>query len=303
MTAGRTLLLFAAVLASAGPAVSQTTRPDQQSAEVTIRRAETSDNSRSPYRRAILEVKYDPSDSDVKHGVIRRIAIRSINGGPTMLSSVTIPPGTSKQDVDVLVPAMSAHDSYNVRLSGRQTADTTPIAEFVLQLEWPAEAVSIDAFLDPDQYEEGDYLPPVWSQRTLKTIFASVLGACVLLSACLFVQRGRRRMAVSGATLIAAITCLWLLVGSEPVVIDAELGDGGRLLLVSCLRDTTYEIPSSHTIPLYRDTDEMAADRAVVHQGDKLIVELKTGQVRLFARRVNRDNRPTTGLGENPSGI
>jgi hypothetical protein len=303
MTMRRALFIFAAVLASASAAISQTTRPDPQAAEVSLRRAETSDNSRSPYRRAILEVKYDPSDSDVKHGVIRRIAIRSINGGPTMLASVTIPPGTPKQDVDVLLPAMSAHDSYNVRLSGSQTADTAPIAEFVLQLEWPAEAVSIDAFLDPDQYEEGDYLPPIWPPRTLKTIFASVLGACVLLSACLFVKPGRRRLLVSGVTLIAAIAGISLLASSEPVVIDTELGADGRLLLVSCLRDTTYEIPSPSAVPLYRDTDEMAADRAVIHQADKLIVEMKTGQVRLFARDLNAANRPTTRAAENRSGI
>ncbi len=303
MTLRRTLFICAAVLASSGTGFAQTTRPDQQSAEVSLRQAETSDNSPSPYRRAILEVKYQPDDSGAKHAVIRRIAIRSVNGGPTMLASVTIPPGTSKQDVDVLLPPLSAHDSYNVRLLGPQAAPTEPIAEFDLQFEWPAKAVAINAFLDPDQYDEGDYLPPVWSPRTLKTVFAAVLAACVLLSACLFVRRGRRRLAAGGVTLLAAIAGLWLLVGSEPVVIDTELGDNGRLLLVSCLRDATYEIPSSHTIPLYRDTDEMSDDRAVVHQTGKLTVELKTGQVRLFARAVRPDEQPATGPGENRSGL
>ena len=265
-----------------------------QAAKVSLARGETSDEAHLPYRHANLRIQYDPSDGGRE--VIRCVTIRSSRGGPTMLFDVTIPPQAPAQSIDVLIPAMSSQDSCNVRLLSGKTADSPMIAQFDLTIDWPTTSVTAQTFLDPDAYDQGDFLPPVWSDRTLQTVFVTALTACVLLSACLLIKRGAWRMTTAGATLIAAAAGLWLVAGAEPTVIRKELGDDGRLMLVSCLRDATVEIESPHTIPIYYNIDEMSSDRAVVATPGKLLVDLKSGQVRLFAQQRTEKNKAPSGL-------
>ncbi len=287
------LCLFSATLLATTPAMSQTTRPASRAANVSIQRVETSDNSQSPYRSVTLTVQYDPSDSN-GHDVIRGITIRSTRGGPTILLTVTIPARAPARNIIASVPAMSAGDSYNVRLLAGPAVDADLIAEFDLSLDWPAGSVTAQTFLDPEAYDQGDYLPPVWSTRTLQTVFAIAFVACVILAACLLIRRAGFRIAAAAATLIAAAAYLWLAAGSESTIIRRELGDDGRLLLVSCLRDVKCEIAGTHTVPLYYNMDEMAADQAVVRTPEKLTVDLKAGQVRLFARPEKNAAQSTT---------
>jgi hypothetical protein len=278
--------------------MAQTTSPaDDAPIRVSLHREESPDGSEFPYRRANLTVQYDSTGSQ-KPDVIRCITIRSTRGGPTMLFNITIPPQAPARNISVSLPAMSAEDSYTVRLLAGKTAISPLVAEFNLTIDWPAEMVTAQAFLDPEAYDDGDYLPPVWSNRTLQNVFAAATLACVLLGASILIRRPAWRIAIACVTVIAAGAGLWLAASLEPTVVRQTLGDDERLLLVSCLRDTRFEIPEPHSVPLYYNMDEMSQDEGVIHMSGKLLVSLKSGEVRLFGRRT-ATAQPTT----RPSGI
>jgi hypothetical protein len=275
---------------------AQTMPADDGVVQVSLERGETRDDSELPYRRANLTVRYASPASGTrgKHGVIRGITVRSARGGPTMLFGVTIPPDSPPRALRVVLPALSAEDSYNVRLLAGETADAAVIAEFDLSLDWPAGWVTAQAFLDPEAYETGDYLPPVWSHRTLQSVFVISAVACVLLAASLLVRHAGWRVSAAMVTVIAAAAGLYLVASSEPTVVRQEIGDDGRLLMVSCLRDGHCEISGPHTVPLYYDLEEMARDEAVIRTSEKLNVYLKSGKVRLFARPADAGRRAKT---------
>jgi len=300
MTRRQTVFFFAAIVLASPLALSQTTRPNRPVARISLQYAETSEDSAAPYRRANLTVHYDPPDDS--RDVIRAVTVRSARGGPVVLLNATIPPHASEREFSVLLPAMSAQDSCNVRLLSGATADSPAIAKFETPVNWPAESVTAEAFLDPDAHDQGDFLPPVWSDRTLQLVFVIAASACAALGACLLIRRPAFRTAAASAVLIAAACCLWLTVGAKPIVIRKEIGPNKRLLLISCLRDTRCEVLPPHTVPLYYDMDEMSQDRAVVAAPGKLIVDLEVGRVRLFARPAQPD-RPATQDGGEASGL
>jgi hypothetical protein len=271
---------------AAHTATAQTMPASEGSVRISLEHSETRDDSELPYRRGNLTVQYDSTASEAgnKYDVIRCITIRSARGGPTMLFHVTIPTGSPPRKLSVVLPALSAEDSYNVRLLAGETADAAVIAEFDLSLDWPAGWVTAQAFLDPEAYDDGDHLPPVWSNRTLQSVFVIAAVACVLLAASLLIRRATWRLFAATATVIAAAAGLWLAASFEPTVVRQQLGEDGRLLLVSCLRDAHCEIPEPHTVPLYYNLEDMVLDDAVVRTPEKLTVRLKSGEVRLFGR-------------------
>ena len=297
MTRPEILWFWTAMFMAASAAAAAETLPAENApVRVSLERGETRDDSELPYRRANLTVQYDSSAGSAgnTHGVIRGITVRSVRGGPTMLFGVTIPTGSAPLKISVVLPVLSAEESYNVRLLAGETAETAVIAEFDLPLDWPAGWVTAEAFLDPDAYDTGDYLPPVWSNRTRQNVFAIAAAACVLLAAALLVRRAGWRVFAATVTVIAAAAGLWFAASFEPTIVRRELGDDGRLLLISCLRDAHCEILPPHTVPLYYNLEEMAGDEAVIRTSEKLTVRLKTGQVRLFARPPVVENQPTT---------
>ena len=284
MIKARILCFLVVMLPAAGTAMAQTTPAGQGPLRVSIERDESGREADGPYRQVTLTVQYDSPNAEIAHDIIRSITVRSVRGGPTMLFSVTIPPGAPARKINMVVPALSTEDSYNVRLLSGDTADTAVITEFDLPLDWPAGSVTAQAFLAPDAYDTGDYLPPVWSNRTLQTVFVIASVACVLLGASLLIRHSAWRVLVATVTVIAAGAGLWIGANSEPTIVRRELGDDGHLLLVSCLRDTHCEILAPHTVPLYYNLEEMSRDNAVIRTPEKLLVRLKPGEVRLFAR-------------------
>jgi len=281
------IVCFGTAMFLATHAATAQTMPDGNGPmRVSLERGERRDDSELPYRRGNLTVQYDspPPSAGNKYDVIRGITIRSARGGPTMLFGVTIPAGSPPRKLSVVLPALSAQDSYNIRLLAGETAQTAVIAEFDLSLDWPAGWVTAQAFLDPDAYDAGDYLPPVWSNRTLQSVFVIAAVACVLLAANLLIRRAAWRVFGTAATVIAAAAGLWFAASFEPTIARRQLGDDGRLLLVSCLRDAQCEILEPHTVPLYYNLEEMARDDAVIRTSEKLTVRFKSGEVRLFAR-------------------
>jgi len=305
MMQARIVWFFAAMFLATHTAMAQTMPAGDEPVRVSLERSETLDDSELPYRRGNLTVRYDspPPGADNKHDVIRSVTIRSARGGPTMLFGVTIPTGSPPRKFSVLLPALSAEESYNVRLLAGETAESAVIAEFDLSLDWPAEWVTAEAFLDPDAYDAGDYLPPVWSNRTLQSVFVIAAVACVLLAATLLVRRSTWRMFAATATVIAAAAGLWFAASFEPTIVRQGLGDDGRLLLVSCLREAHCEILEPHTVPLYYNLEEMARDEAVIRTSEKLIVRFKSGEVRLFSRPPTVATRAKTLPATMKSGI
>jgi len=286
-------------------ATAQTMPAADGPVRISLERGETRDDSELPYRRGNLTVQYDSiaSEAGSKHDVIRCITVRSARGGPTMLFYVTIPTGSPPRKLSIVLPALSAEDSYNVRLLAGETADTAVIAKFDLSLDWPAGWVTAQGFLDPEAYDAGDYLPPVWSNRTLQSVFVIAAVACVLLAASLLIRRATWRLFAATATVIAAAAGLWLAASFEPTILRQRLGEDGSLLLVSCLRDARCEIPEPHTVPLYYDLDHMALDDAVIRTSERLTVRLKSGEVRLFGRPPAVGSRAKTRPATMKSGI
>ena len=296
---------WAAMFLAASAAGAQTMPAGEGPVRVSLERSETRDDSELPYRRANLTIQYDSSvrGADNTHDVIRCITVRSARGGPTMLFRVTIPTGAPPLKLSVVLPPLSAEESYNVRLLAGETAEAAVIAEFDLSLDWPAGWVTAEAFLDPDAYDAGDYLPPVWSNRTLQSVFVVAAVACVLLAATLLMRRAAWRLFGASAAVIATAAGLWFAASFEPTIVRRELGDDGRLLLVSCLRDAHCEIPEPHIAPLYYNLEEMARDEAVIRTSEKLTVRFKCGEVRLFARPPDAASRPKTQPDTMKSGL
>ncbi|MBT3200799.1 MAG: hypothetical protein HN350_12885 [Phycisphaerales bacterium] len=271
------MLICAVIFALGAVAQAQTTL------QASLKRAETRDDSALPYRQAIVTISSDIS-APGHEKVIRAITIRSTRGGPTMLINVTIPPKSPPRDISVLVPAMSAADSYTVKLLSGQTAQSSLIAQFDLSLDWPAEWVTAQNFLDPDAYDEGDYLPPVWSKQILHMVIAISAIACVMLTASLLVRPVLRRMFAAAVTAVIAGVSLWTAMSGELVVTQLTIGDDERLLLVSSRRTVDYEITAPFSIPLYYNLDEMASDNTTLHTPEKLLINLRPGEVRLFGK-------------------
>jgi hypothetical protein len=202
-----------------------------------------------------------------------------------MLFRVTIPPGSPVRDISVILPVLSLEESYKVRLLSAWGVRDDVIGEFDLSLDWPAGWVTSEVFLDREAYEAGDYLRPVWSNRTLRSVFVAAVVACAVLGAMLLVRSAVWRAVGATVTVIATVAGLWFTASFEPTIVRRQIGTGRGLLLVSCLREARCEILSPHTVPLYYDLDEMSRDEAVIHAEGKLTVDFKCGEVRLFGRR------------------
>jgi len=252
---------------------------------VLLGRSDTRDDSHLPYRRADLTVEYLSSGPDAGGGrdVIRCITIRSARGGPTMLSRVTVPVASPPQKLSVLLPPLSAQESYRVRLLTGETEDSDLLGEFDLSLDFPPQWVTAETFVESEAYDEGDYAPPRWSNRTLLNVFVTAVIASVLTAATLFVRSGERR--IVSAVLVAATSAivLWMTATTEPAVVRRPISDEA-MMLVTCRRTSECRLPPKYTVPLYYDLEEMARDSAVIHTPDGLVVRLAGRDVRLFAR-------------------
>jgi len=273
------VLLVLAAIWSVAAAQGETGEPELR---VSLGRPDERDDSQLPYRRAELTVEYASSGGG--RDVIRRITIRSARGGPTMLSRVTIPAASPVQKLSVLVPPLSAQESYRVRLLASEGADSDVLGEFKLPLDWPPQWVTSESFVDREAYEEGDYSPPRWSNRTLLNVFAIAVIASVLMTSTLFVRSAGRRIASAILIALAAAAVLSMIATSEPAVVRRPVGDNGKMLLVSCRRTSECELPAEYTVPLYFNLEEMAQDDSVVHTSDGLVVRLTGRDVLLFTR-------------------
>ncbi|MCP4375647.1 MAG: hypothetical protein GY794_05670 [bacterium] len=281
----RAVCIWVAMFMVVSPANAQDTPNDDAPAKVSLKRGETRDDSELPYRQASLTVQYDsPADGNSRHKVIRGITIRSARGGPTMLFRVTIAPGSPARDISVILPVLSLEESYKVRLLSQWSDRGDVIGEFDLSLDWPAGWVTSDAFLDPEAYDDGEYLPPVWSNRTLRNVFVVAVISCVVLGAMLLVRSAVWTAVGATVTVIAAAAGLWFTASFEPIIVRRQVGDDGEHLLVSCLREARCEILPPHTVPLYHNMDEMSRDEAVIYTEGKLTVDLKCGNPVLFGR-------------------
>ena len=305
MIRSRILWFWFVILVATHGAAAQTMPAADGPVRVSLERGETRDDSELPYRPVFLTVRYDSNAPSANNGhdVIRGITVRSARGGPTMLFGATIPTGSPPRKLKVVLPPLSAEESYKVRLLAGETADSAVIVEFDVSLDWPAGWVTAEAFLDPNAYDAGDYLPPVWSNRTLQGVFVTAAVACVLLAAALLIRRAAWRVFWAAAIAIAAAAGLWFAASSEPTILRRRLGDDERLLLVSCLRDAQCEVSAPYTVPLYYNMEEMARDGSVIRTSGKLAVRLKSGEVRLFARPPVKGNRAKTQPDTMKSGL
>jgi hypothetical protein len=240
-----------------------------------------------PYRPAELMIDWSGAGDSSSGRIIRGVMVRSTRGGPGMFYTTTIAPGASGR-LSVALPVLSTQETYRVGLFGKgggEASDSRRLHQFDVPLDWPAQWVTAEAFVDPQAYLEGDYAPPRWSGSTLGRVFAVAAVGCLVLAAMLFVRTGGRRLL--GVCLMAILTAggLWLAAGAEPIVVQRAVGDDGRLLLVACRRSTSHTIRQGRLVPLYYNMQHMAGDTSVILPGGAIELRLSPGQVRLFARK------------------
>lgn len=247
--------------------------------KVSLERPPKRDDSLLPYRPARMTI--DCSDA-APGRVVTSVRLRSARGGPILLYDVTVAAGTSGR-FDVMLPALSAQEHYEVRIAGRYGDREGLVLDTHVSLTWDAEEVTVDAFLDPRAYKDGDYSPPRWSAGTARGVFVTGVVAALAMAAALFFRSPGRRAGVLLAVLVGASAAMAYVATREPVVVR-RLSDDGRLLVISTRRTTDIRIDGPGWAPLYRNEDHMSAEALVVRPGKDISGRLRPDDVRLFRK-------------------
>ena len=257
------------------------------------------DEAAFPYRRAELTV------DNRTESIIRAVALRSQQGGPTLVWPVTVAPRTV-QKLLVDLPAVSVRQTYHIRLLDSGAGGEADVVEALeAAICWPAEIVTADAFLDPEACGRHEFDLPAWSSELRRNVFLAALLTSLAMAGVLFISRSGARVAV--LALIVAITgaCLVAAVPVEDIVVE-RVFDGGRTLpihaarpnesltLVTCRRTANWSDPDPRVAPVYSSRRQMATDTMVLHRRRGASVRIRPQEVRLF-RKYSRKAPTATG--------
>jgi hypothetical protein len=262
---------------------------------VAIAPSQTNAEGFLPYRPAELTVR---NDSDQ---VIRGIAIRMREGGPTFLHGVAIPPQTS-QTLTIPLPALQENQAHVVRLLKDDSLGAPVVGEFQASVNWDPNHVETaqGAFLYPGIYSASEESLPLWPRSLLRNVFLGAVVTCLALAGAIFIRRPRWRLAaVVGIVALATAGVLHVL-AREPVVLVNTVEKAVRpkapvksYLVVSCRRTTEWTTSDAALAPVYFNKLHLAEDDTVIHWGRTLTTGLRPREVRVF-RRVGEGARPST---------
>jgi len=220
---------------------------------------------------------------------VRAVAVRMIEGGPTFLLPLAVPPD-SNAALAVQLPVYAAEQVYAVRSLAGETADAAKLAEAIVLTSWPAESVGANDFIDYDAYRQ-NVLLPVSARPPARELFTAATLAAIALCAALFIRRPAWRIGAAGAIVLASTAgiLLWVQTNAQTVrahTISAPSADANlpteTMLAVSCLRTTRWQRPSARLVPVYVGQRQMLDDDAVVDPRAGLTVTIRAGETRVF---------------------
>ncbi len=248
----------------------------------------TGEGAGGAYRGAIVGV-------DNRSGqAVRAVAVRMIEGGPTFLLPLAVPPD-SNAALAAMLPAIAAEQAYIVKMLAHERVDASAIAEATVLTSWPAESVHREVFLDPDA-QEGGGLPSEGIGGLARGLFLSAVLVAVALCTALLLRRTAWRVAAALAIVLVATVSIPQSIASRSTSVrtqeipstSAEPNRPPQMrLAISCLRTTRWDHLSARNVPVYGSLGQMRHDDAVVHPGKGLAVTVRAGQTRVF--RVTTD--------------
>jgi len=255
--------------------------PTGAETKVSLEVADAQDPAIAPYRACALTVRHAAGGGAQ---VIRAVAVRQLEGGPTILMPVTIPPGSSAQ-LTVPLPAVSSQQSYRVTLRGEGGG----IEQFDLPVAWPVELLTTDSWIDPQAYGPWEYDLPRWPRRMLRNVFIAAVLSSLALAGALFIPVSAGRIVAVVVIVTAACLAVTVPLRAADVVVvrqvtfpPAPRQRPQTLWALTCRRRAEWRHDARRMHPVYFDTRQMRADEAVIVPGGEIRVPLRPEEVRLF---------------------
>lgn len=233
----------------------------------------------SPLRRATLAVRNDTQQT------VRAIRLQSGFGGPAVVVSAVVAPGSSG-DFTVQLPALAPQQTYDVALLTAADPDAPAAAAIKARIQWPAELVN-DGYFRDRRYQQVAYEEVLWSASQKRLAILIALLGCLAMAGAMLAPKGWLRagavvvLAAATTAVAAWVITAWPLVAIQHATVHR--GDSlQRIQIVAARRTTVWTAPNC--VPLYLTDYQMQTDRSVIFDG-KLILPLQPGEVRLVQRQ------------------
>jgi hypothetical protein len=262
----------------------------------TLRAIDVQDDTLLPYRTAAMEID---NDTD---GVIRAVALRWDQGGPTIVQPAAVAP-RSEQTVTVALPAVSGQQTFRVRFLPSDDPAAMPIDAIDARIHWKTDLLTTELFAVPPNCRALADTPPTWPPELLRGIFlASIVGASALAGV-LFLHRGAVRV-VALVALVGVGAAIAATLHTQEVIATTIAAEG-QVLAIGCRRSTSWSTDETAVAPLYLDKLQWQQDTAVVRPGWGITVNLAPGEVRFFRltdSASSADDSREDGLFAQPNG-
>jgi hypothetical protein len=221
---------------------------------------------------------------------VRAVSIRMIEGGPAFLFPLAVP-SEANAAMTVSLPVSAPEQVYVVRALAGEDVHAAALVAATLATTWPTDRISPVDFVDPQAYARYEEKAASWPGGFLSEMFIAATVACIALSAAVFIRRRAWRLAAVGvvAAACAAGILVWAQRGAPLVQTTVEAPQATEAnrpaeatLVVSCLRTTQWQHPSTRLIPIYASPERMARDDAVILPRQGISLTLHAGETRVF---------------------
>lgn len=259
MNLPRGLLVVCGVLALLGASVQAAQPPRAQLAPVEA-------DAPRPTRLQPASLTIDNTTDTA----VEAVALRWDRGGPTFVFPLAIAPGSAGRR-EVFLPAAAGEQSWEVHLRGK---GDSPIATTAARIRWPIDRVDPAALVSPGVYRRFQADLPRWDDRLRMNLIGLAAVATLAMSALAWMHRSRGQLiGLAVAIVVATAVAGWILAG-EAIVLERTLpvtlpsGEpnqpGGRALVLTARRTTSYSREEGRYIPLYRSPEHMLADETTL---------------------------------------
>ena len=207
---------------------------------------------------------------------------------------LVIPPG-GVANRPVFLPAMSVSQTYDIDFLPTDDFAAPSVARASVDVQWPVDLLTKDAFLDPAAWQECYTPPPPWSAATRTTALFVGIVITLAFAAVLLVRRAGVRMGSWGGVIALSIVAvlLWRLVWGGSALRETPLpGDSARTgVQIQTRRTGEYRLPdlSPRYAPLYSHRSEIDADSLIVHSEQGSRLTLRPDETRIFLKRRERE--------------
>lgn len=227
------------------------------------------------YRLARIRVDVPPG-----HHLVQAVRIRDLQGGPTVVQPLTVPPGTSQSTL-LPLPAWSQQHTYRVELLQRQD-DPAPAGQArSVSLAWPADILDRDAVFAPWLYEPY-YELPRWPGPLLRDLFLLLAVFALACAGLLLVRHRLLRPALLIALSVLAGGGAWLLMDQVPLAVHREVPRGNQPLHVLSSRRSVQWTNDRPLWPVYFNPLQMRNDDMIIHAGRSSRLTLHPDDVRIL---------------------